>query len=647
MQTTSKGALAALSYLTIAGLLTVAVLQMRALNTRLSETGAHLRELQDKTGQLASNLERLAAVPAPSTIDADACQAGGRRHFERPNLLREKPPALPSNSSLAKGELRRPWTSGEPSSFNPFLSNSADLRDLIVTYAGSRLATRDKWGDTGVWYADTACRAELSDDGLEFTFYLRKGIQWHKPAGVDANRPKHKWLSGPHELTAQDFVFALDIIKNPSVENGFGKSVYQDLDSWKALDAHTLVLRWKKRNYSNIDASLGLSPLPEFIFAYDELGHRIPEEQLGTQFNQHWYNAKGYVGTGPLRLSNYVPGRSIHLERNSAFFGSPLGLAHVVYDIYSDANQTLLKLKSGELNFAALLPSQFRELVANVSGSHFTGVGPQGKLECAVVPDLSYFYIGWNADKPLLADRRVRTALSMALRRDELVKHVLSGLGESVSGPFLAESGYLSPGVSPIPFDLGRSSALLAESGWVDTDGDGLVDKVVGGKRVPFELSLLLFANDVEFAALGNIYKDDLLKVGVKLNIEPVEWALMQSKMDARAFDAFTGGWGLNVNSDPYPIWHSSQADIPKGSNRVGFRNEEVDTKLERLRTTFDEGERRKLFQQIHEVIHHEQPYTFLYRRKRPLCWNQTVQNVTFAKLRPQDDATPWFVTSP
>src|SRR5690606_10347477 len=119
---------------------------------------------------------------------------------------------------------------------------------------------------------------------------------------------------------------------------------------------------------------------------------------------------------------------------------------------------------------------------------------------------------------------------------------------------------------------------------------------------------LLIVAGSQEYQTLASVFKEDLLKIGVKLNIESVEWSLMLKRVEDRNFDSVLLGWALTWTVDPYQIWHSSQADVPKGSNSVGFRNKEADKLIEDLRRTFDVDERIKKLRRFHQIVHEEQP---------------------------------------
>ena len=124
----------------------------------------------------------------------------------------------------------------------------------------------------------------------------------------------------------------------------------------------------------------------------------------------------------------------------------------------------------------------------------------------------------------------------------------------------------------------------------------------------------------------------------------PMEWANLLKKVDAREFDAITLAWVSGPPVDFRQIWHSSQADLPKGSNRVGFRNPEADKIIEALESEFDEGKRKKLAQQFHQLLYEEQPYTFFYTRKTKVFWQPELKNVWFQLVRPHINPRPFYL---
>jgi ABC-type transport system substrate-binding protein len=636
----------------IVGLLAASALQLHAVEARLVSQSQQLRVLGESTERMAAELTRLkSAGPASGASSAHADPSVGvrLRHPEVPNFLTERDLHWPPPGAKTTAGITVDWPTGDPKGFNSMLENAADLNEKVFEYVESSIARRNGWSDPDTYRGDLAWRVEITEDYKVFTIYLRKGVNWHPVGGIDLANPHYVWLNKEHPFTAHDYVFYFDMLKDPQVQNGFAKSYYQELASWKALDDYTLELRWNKKQASNVDYSLLVSPLPRFIFAYAEDGTPFPESTIGLNLNQHWYNNKGVVGTGPYRFVKYTPGSEILLERNEDYYDERPALSNIKYSVYSDPTQTVLKLKSGELMLGLLRQGQYREEVQQFEGlpedqrpknSPFLN----GEIRCDLVDEPRYYYVGWNADNPLFSDKRVRRAMTLALNRNEILKKVFSGLGQLARGPFPESTPYLAPDVQALPFDLKQASKLLSEAGWVDSDKDGVLDKVLrGSQRSRFEFTLLIRASSPEWTSAANIFKEDLLSIGIKVNIEAAEWSLLQKRMEEKKFDAYVGGWALPWSVDLYQIWHSSQADVPKGSNRVGFRNKQADKLIEDLRVTLDKAERIRLLHSFHHILQDEQPYSFLFVPRFVYCHRRDVEGVVYAKIRPVVNVLPWW----
>ncbi|MCX7013348.1 MAG: ABC transporter substrate-binding protein [Candidatus Sumerlaeota bacterium] len=659
----------------LGAILIILALLVFQLNSREEQTlrqTSEIHELAAGTDRLRSDIQKLtrlieaggaraASAPAesvspstssiPSTPSTTASAARKWLHPEVDNFLKPYNFVMTPPDARSDGTLVRPYGS-DPKGFNLLTENAADLGELIAYYCAVSLADRQAYTDPNLWYGQAAERVEITDDGKEFTLYLRAGIKWRLPGDIDVSDPKYAWLRGDHLLTARDVKFSLDMLMNPQVENGFAKNYYEDLDSWKVIDDHTIVIRWKKKLYGNIENTLSIALLPEFFYAYDEDGARFPDETLGLKFNQHWYNNKGLISAGPYYFAHYEPGVEIRLERNEDYYGEKPAVKTLAYPIYTDPDLTLRGLKAHKLSVGGLRPSQYRDEIRQWESkpkSEWPPTNPflNGDILHKKYTAIVFYYLGWNMDKPLLKDKLVRRAMTEALNRQGIIDNVFEGLGRVATGPFMPDSPYNDFSIQPWPYDLDQARELLKQAGWEDSDGDGLVDKALNPgdpKRTPFRFSLLIYDSSPEYATMANIYKDDLIKIGVQLNIEAAEWNLMQEKMDNKEFDCYTGGWALSWDDDPYQIWHSSQADIPKGSNRVGFRNKEADKIIETLRVTFDHEERVRLFHQLHRILHDEQPYTFFRVPDAIACWWKEVKNVIITPIRPQTGSLPWWV---
>ena len=148
---------------------------------------------------------------------------------------------------------------------------------------------------------------------------------------------------------------------------------------------------------------------------------------------------------------------------------------------------------------------------------------------------------------------------------------------------------------------------LLKAAGWEDHDGDGVVDR----EGVPFAFEFLISAGSKFGEQIATILQENLKGVGIKMEIRKLEWAVFVQRIEDHNFDACTMGWSLGWDTDPYQLWHSSQAD--KGSNFVGFQNEEADRLIEAARQEFDPLKRRQMYYRFSEILYEEQPYTFLF----------------------------------
>jgi peptide/nickel transport system substrate-binding protein len=543
---------------------------------------------------------------------------------------------LPANAEQG-GTLNLKFSS-DPKGFNWLTENGADVSE-IQSYVNIAVGSYHL-KDVTKYRPELAYHWTISDDKRTHTIKLRKDFYWHKP-NVNWAGGKFEWLKGSHQVTARDLEFMVEMMMNDQVAGAAPlRSYFDELESYEAIDDFTFRITFKKPKYMQKVMMVGLYPMPEFLYAYDEVGERYEPEVIGKRFEDHWYNPNG-IGAGPYTFTRFEPGVAIELERNSKY---PLGgnaPERIVYSILKDQNQPPRKLRTGELHLSAIQPGQYRaEVLEGDADSPFKN----GKLNAGEFWSYNYFYVAWNADKPQFSDKRARQAMSHAFNADLLLNDVFLGLGERCTGPMPTVQPYYDRSLDPYAFDLEKAKALLDEAGWSDTDGDGIRDKTIDGQKIQFAFKLVVYGSSNEYKIVGNIFKEDLAKIGVRMDVSPMEWANLLKKVDAREFDAVTLAWVSGPPVDFRQIWHSSQADLPKGSNRVGFRNEEADKIIEALETEFDEAKRKKLAHAFHQLLYEEQPYTFFYTRKTKVFWQQELNNVWFQLVRPHINPRPFYL---
>jgi ABC-type transport system substrate-binding protein len=257
-----------------------------------------------------------------------------------------------------------------------------------------------------------------------------------------------------------------------------------------------------------------------------------------------------------------------------------------------------------------------------------------------------YRFIGYNLKRDLFADRRVRLALSHAVPVQEIIEHIFMGLARPISGPFLPGSAACDPALPPIAYDLAEARRLLDEAGWA-AGPDGVRRKQVRGNDVRATFELLTRAEAPSFQAVAETIKDNCRKIGVEVNIAPVQWALMLTKLDKKDFDAAMLGWAMSWKDDPYQTFHGSQAEVPDSSNSGGYSNPRLDRLIDELRVALDPAKQVELYHRIHRVIYEDQPYTFLFADQETAAYDARLENLKVYLIRPCFDSSEWYSRRP
>lgn len=621
---------------------------------------AQLHNLEAKVAAIAAQVEsgvKVTSGASASRVSAEAVtsQLGGAVCFGSPseqaaledpdNLLTPYtfPPNWPDTISRG-GTLKRMIASEPPGLHLIASSNAADLSEMY-RYITSRVAYQSP-NDPDSWHPDLATKVTSSADGLVYDVYLREGVYWHAPT-VDLADPRHAWLNVEHALTADDFAFTVAMIKNPQVVGRAAalRNYFDGVDRVEVVDPLHFRVHMNEKLYTNASLVLDLEPMPRWLYLFDEDGTRFDDATWGDKQNNHWYNQSG-IGVGMYRFVEWQQGVRIVLERNEAYHGQTClapTFDRIELNVLKDQQAWLRNLKTRQLDYTPLQPQQYK---AEVLGKE-PYLGEPG-LKLAIGQEASYSYFGWNQDRPLFQDKLVRRALTHALDRQGLLDSVFAGLGEVTTGPFDQSNPCYDSSIEAWPYDLEEAKRLLDEAGWKDSDGNGIRDRLIDGKKVPFEFTMVIYGSSAEYETLARVYREALLEVGIRMTAQPLEWAAQLKKTAERDFDAYSGAWAPTWDIDLYQVWHSKEADKPESSNYVSFRNPEGDRIAEALRREFDPEKRVELCHQFHALVHEEQPYTFFYQRKRPMLYWEHMNDPVFSKINPYRDARLFsFATRP
>ena len=493
---------------------------------------------------------------------------------------------------------------------NMLVTNDAYVSEIWSKTMDS-LADRDYADDgSGALKPMLAESWTISPDKLKYRIKLRRGVLWHDFRDPVTGK---EWKN--REVTAHDFKFYLDVVKNEDVDCAPLRGYLKDIDRIDVINDHEFEVIWNKPYFLAEDISLGLIPLSRHLY------HAYEGPFYGKKFNDDHERNRMVVGCGPYRFDKWEKGRRIVLRRFDNYYGRNLGIMPpietIAFDIIQHPNTRLQALLSNELDLDSLSADQW----VNRTGTR--EFQKDGSLEKLQYPSSMYSYIGLNQKNELFRDKRVRQALSHLVNREKILKDVFFNLAEMVSGPFPKTSASYDQSIRPYSFDVEKAKLLLAEAGWKDTDGDGILDR--DGK--PFRFTLIYPNVSVSNQKMLPIIKEDMAKAGIQMDLLGIEWSVLVQRLEKKQFDACTLAWTGTLKPDPYQLWHSSLAEVNASSNHIAFANPKADELIEKILLCFDPAERNRLYHEFHRLIHDEEPYLFLFAPHSLVAVNKRYNN--------------------
>ncbi len=440
---------------------------------------------------------------------------------------------------------------------------------------------------------------DVSPDGMELTFHLFEHATW----------------SDGRPVTADDVVFTWDLVFNEKIDAAHLRGyVGPNVDRYEKLDTHTVRFYMKQPYFDAVGICGNLIfIIPRHVYGdYDEQAFNKEISDL-------------CVGSGPWILESWTKGQQIVLVRNENYWGPKPPLRKQVYRIISNELATLQEFKAGNVDY--LWRPSPEQWVATVEAPWFKERGAQPILY--FTPRAGYQYLGWNLRRPCFADKRTRQALTMLLDRRSMIDTLRNGMGVEISGPFYFKSDQYDTTIAPWPYDPPRAKRLLAEVGWRDTDGDGVLDMDLDGDgvREPFQFTFRVPSGLAFYDRLQRFVQDAFKEAGIKVDLDQLEWSVFLERLHERQFDAVSLIWTGEPESDPFQIWHSSQ-EAHRGSNHIGFNDPAADRLIEEGRREMDHDKRMKTWHRLHALLHEEQPYTFLFASPERVFLHERFRNV-------------------
>jgi peptide/nickel transport system substrate-binding protein len=508
----------------------------------------------------------------------------------------------------------------DPEQLNPLTSNDASASTINQNIFQS-LLTRDPRSLELKPLLATA-RPVIAEDKLSYTFKIRRDVHFQD------GRP----------LTGEDVLFSIKAIKCPLVNAPFLRVYFDSVVDAQLVDDYSIRFTIREPYFLNESVLGGIAVLPRHYYDPENLlkdisiaDLRKPVDELpagvrkfADNFNRNF--SRNPMGSGPYKFGSWKTGREIELIRDRDYWGNGKEgieqpyLDRYKYRIINNPDAALVRLKSGSLDEMGLTPIQ------HVRGTDSQRFKSQFRKYDYFSPN--YSYIGWNNDHPIFRDKQVRKAMTHFTNRKQMVKTILFGLGEVVEGPIYFFRPEYDKTLPSYAYDPAKAMQLLTEAGWRDSDGDGVLDKVIDGENVPFRFEIKINSGNPTRKSVALTLQDELRRYGIAATVRELDWTIFLGDVKSRKFDAVLLGWAMPVSEpDAYQVWHSSQS-ANNGSNHVSYKNARVDQILEQYRREFDEQKRIALYREFQQILSDEQPYTFLFVGKSVVAVQRRIHGV-------------------
>jgi oligopeptide transport system substrate-binding protein len=407
---------------------------------------------------------------------------------------------------------------------------------------------------------DIARKWEISDDGRTYTFYLRKDVKFHNGRQVKAQDFKYSLerACDPDTGSLTAATYLGDIVGVKEVLAGKAK----EISGIKVIDDYTLQI--------TIDApkSYFLSKLTyPTAFVVDK-------ENLAS--GREWWRHPN--GTGPFKLKEWEENNLLILERNELYYGELAKVNSVVFQLWGGVPMNMYE--TGEIDVSSV-DIEYIDKVTDKSGPFYR--------ELQVVPELSFFYIGFNTTKPPFDDANLRRAFSQAIDKDKIVSLVYKGTVQRADGILPPGMPGFNEDLSGLNFDVTRARELIANSKY------GSVDRLP-----PITITTSGWGGLIS-PALEAVIHQWRQNLGVEVKVRQLEPQRFLYYLKQEKDEMYFIGW---VADYPHPqdfldiLFHTGV-----DNNYGEYSNPQVDALLEMANVELDKDRSLALYQQVEQLL--------------------------------------------
>lgn len=421
---------------------------------------------------------------------------------------------------------------------------------------------------------DLAVRFETTDS-QRYVAEIPKGVRFHDG----------------REMTSEDVAYTFRRFLEPAFTSA-RKGAYAALASIDVVDCYTVAFLLKAPSASfPVNLIMGIVP-------------------AGTGPSA----ARSPIGSGPYRLSEFVPDDHVTLAPFADAFGGAPANAGLLFKVVPDETMRGLELRKGSVDI----------VVNDLSPDLVHGLQEKAGLAVTTAPGTDYAYLGFNLRDPLLRDARVRLAIGYAVNQAAIIQYLRRGLARPATGIVPSMSWAYEPDVLTFSHELARARTLLDEAGFRDPDGDGPAPR----------LRLTLKTSTAEAYRLqAAVIQQNLAEAGIALDVRSYEFATLMADVVSGNVQLYTlQDVGVTDPDMLRRAFHSSQVP-PIGFNRGHYKSERVDDLITRASVSLDETERRRLYGEVQRLIAADAPYVSLWAKTNVAVAQSNLTGITLSPI--------------
>lgn len=514
-----------------------------------------------------------------------------------------------------------------PKTLNPFMTSSG-----ATSHIASRIMLT-----LGVFDADSSTLEPVLVKAIPTARTVTEGPQKGLIAYDFEMLEAARWDNGT-PITGYDFEFTLKLVFLPGIP---------EMDKWKGYYNSIKVIQVDAANPKKFSVYISqpyFMALSSFFqipilpaYAYDAAGNlksialsSLLAEKIDSQlvadphvkaaaeeFKQSKYGNDLNVisGCGAYKITQLTE-QLVTLTKKENWWGDKLSTQYPYLAAYPKVIN--YKLIREEPVIETMLKTREVDLVYNPNPTKFKAwqqdkaINEFFNFETRWAP--SYNRLVLNLTNPKLSDKRVRQAISYSINYDNLVNNVFEGFANRIVGPIHSSRPYYAKTIPLYQLDIAKAKALLADAGWKDSNGNGIVDKNLGdGKVTELSIKVLITTGQQVAKDIMESIRETARQAGIDFALEALAFDAVINASKTGDYEAFLGAQGINTGlQDFYQVYHSSNF-APNGDNRSRYSNAMLDSLIMAIRVCSDEPLRNKMYLSFQEIIHEDVPEVFLF----------------------------------